>query len=111
MLMACADIETVTFAPESPLITCSISPLCLWPTGLYGLTTPYLSEKWVASEGLPPDPDEAILASTTTWSLSIFTSLCLKRGASARIEVMAMHPGEEVRLAPLISSLLSSGTA
>ena len=33
-------METVTFEPESPLITCSISPLCLWPTGLYGRTTP-----------------------------------------------------------------------
>ena len=65
-------------AAESPLITCSISPLCLWPTGLYGRTTPYLSEKCVASEGLPPEPEEAIFASTTTWSLSIFDFLLLE---------------------------------
>src|SRR5208282_4641123 len=98
MFIACADIETVTFSPANHESCCSISPVCLCPAGLYGLTTPYLSEKWVDSDGFPPDPEEAIFASTTTCFLSISTSFCLKRGASARIDVMAMQPGEAARL-------------
>ncbi len=58
---------------------------------------------------MPPEPEEAIFASTTTWSLSILTSFCLKSGASARIEVIAMHPGEAARLAPLDLVLVQLG--
>src|SRR2546428_12238805 len=109
MLTACADIETFTSTPAIPERTCSISAEWRCPAGLYGLTTLYLSEKWVESEGFPPAPEEPIFASTTMCSASMGNELCFRRGARARMEVMAMHPGAETRVAHLTSSRFICG--
>ncbi len=55
-----------------------------------------------------PAPEEPILESTTIWSVSIKFSLI--SGASASIDVTAMHPGHETSCAFLICSLCISGT-
>ena len=80
--------------------------MCLCFAGLYGRMTP--ARIACAVPEPEPAPDDPILESTTMCSVSMRSFLI--RGASAKMEVTAMHPGQETSCAFLIFSLCSSGT-